>query len=121
MWDNRRIATYRALAQTVIPMFASLRHPDDPTDTELMQAIVDSSRLEDLEDVQGALRRYAMRELARSGPGRPSKGYRDGAICYFVKAFRNHGMTKQEAIATIQDLLPVALSTEAIRTILRRG
>ncbi len=70
---------YLALAGTVVPMFATMRLPDDPSDAELMAAVRDDAK--PLEELKGPLQRYAMRRLASGGAvGRTANDYRDGAI-----------------------------------------
>ena len=115
-----RLETYVELARTIVPMFATLRHPDDPSDDVLMAAILDGAK--PLYELQGPLQRYAMRQLRSGGTaGRPAHVHRDLAIRYFVTAFVRLGMTKREAIDTIRDLLPVTLSYEAVKTVLQNG
>ena len=46
-----RLETYVELARTVVPMFATLRLPDDPSDAELMAAIRDGAK--PLDELQG--------------------------------------------------------------------
>ena len=115
-----RLETYLELARTVVPMFATLRLPDDPSDAELMAAILDGAK--PLDELQGPLQRYAMRQLRSHGKaGRPANYYRDIAIRYFVTAFVRMGMKRREAIDTIRDVLPVALSYDAVKTVLQNG
>ena len=112
------LETYVALARNVVPLLTTMHHPDDPSDAELLEAIRDGAS--PLDELEGPLRRYAIRQLSRGAPGRPANVYRDQAIRYFVKQFRRMGMSRTDAIDTIRDLLPVTLSTAAILSILRK-
>ena len=114
------LETYVALARTVVPLFATMRHPDDPSDAELLVAIRDGASPLD-EELEGPLRRYAIRQLSRGAPGRPANVYRDQVIRYFVTQFRRMGMSRTDAVDTIRELLPVTLSKAAILSILHKG